>query len=209
MDSIKEEPISDWITQLRLGDPRAADHLWHCYFHRIARLARRHLGAAPRRVADEEDIAISVFDAVCRGSREGRFQQLRTRKDLWHLFIAIVAHKTIDQLRRENRKKRGGRSVRGHSVFHDAAHKESGDFDRMSDREQSPSCFNMLKEQRHRLLAVLRNDTLRRVALGRLEGYSNREIAQRLGLSVRSVERKLRLIRDDWSRELFRNYRGK
>jgi hypothetical protein len=31
-----------------------------------------------------------------------------------------------------------------------------------------------------------------------MEGYSNREISERVGCALRSVERKLQLIRDIW-----------
>ena len=53
-----------------------------------------------------------------------------------------------------------------------------------------------------RLLACLGDGELRSVALWKLEGLSNDEIAQRLGCVRRSVERKLQLIREVWSYEL-------
>lgn len=46
-----------------------------------------------------------------------------------------------------------------------------------------------------------RDDTLRRIALMRMEGYSNSQIAESIGVSERSVERKLNLIRSDWAGE--------
>jgi DNA-directed RNA polymerase specialized sigma24 family protein len=42
---------------------------------------------------------------------------------------------------------------------------------------------------------------VRRLALAKMEGYSNEETAQKLELSVSSVERKLRLIRQTWREE--------
>ena len=39
---------------------------------------------------------------------------------------------------------------------------------------------------------------VRELALARMEGYSNEEIAQRLGCSVRTVERRLHLVRTKW-----------
>jgi len=48
----------------------------------------------------------------------------------------------------------------------------------------------------------LSDDTLRSVATLRLEGYSNEEAAAKLDVSVRTVERKLRIIRQVWSAEL-------
>ena len=49
-----------------------------------------------------------------------------------------------------------------------------------------------------RLLRSLADDTLRQVALMKMEGYTHEEIADRLGCSLRSVGRKLELIRRTW-----------
>jgi ECF sigma factor len=41
--------VTHWITQLKTGDPAAAQRLWECYFLRLVKLARKKLGGAPRR----------------------------------------------------------------------------------------------------------------------------------------------------------------
>ena len=51
------------------------------------------------------------------------------------------------------------------------------------------------------MLAALDDETLRRVALWKMEGYTNEEIADKLGVTCRSVERKLQRIRGKWTRE--------
>jgi DNA-directed RNA polymerase specialized sigma24 family protein len=48
------------------------------------------------------------------------------------------------------------------------------------------------------LLGRLRDDSLREVARLRMEGYTNEEVADRLGCSPRSVARKVELIRRRW-----------
>jgi DNA-directed RNA polymerase specialized sigma24 family protein len=47
----------------------------------------------------------------------------------------------------------------------------------------------------------LHDDSLCRIALQRMEGYNDEQIAAQMGCSLRSVERKLRLIRKEWLRE--------
>jgi DNA-directed RNA polymerase specialized sigma24 family protein len=47
-------------------------------------------------------------------------------------------------------------------------------------------------------LAQLPDDELRQIALLKLEGYTNEEIAARTGDSLRSVARRLVLIRRTW-----------
>jgi DNA-directed RNA polymerase specialized sigma24 family protein len=49
---------------------------------------------------------------------------------------------------------------------------------------------------------LLDNDTLRQIALWKMEGYTNEEIADRLKVTCRSVERKLRRIREAWAEEV-------
>jgi DNA-directed RNA polymerase specialized sigma24 family protein len=40
---------------------------------------------------------------------------------------------------------------------------------------------------------------LRDIAVAKLDGFTNDEIAERLGVQTRTVERKLRTIRELWS----------
>jgi DNA-directed RNA polymerase specialized sigma24 family protein len=59
-----------------------------------------------------------------------------------------------------------------------------------------------VQEEFSRLYGLLADGTLRQIARGRLVGYTNAELAALLHLSLRAVERKLQLIRRQWSQEL-------
>ncbi len=61
-----------------------------------------------------------------------------------------------------------------------------------------------MAEECRRLLGGLGDDTLRSVALWKMEGQTNREIAVRLGCIEQTVERKLRRIRGLWAQEVER-----
>ena len=58
-----------------------------------------------------------------------------------------------------------------------------------------------MAENMQELLDRLDDDEMRQVALGKLEGLTNKELAERLGISRRSVERKLGIIRGSWTPE--------
>jgi hypothetical protein len=60
--------VTRWIGQLQDGDALAAQQLWQRYFHRLVSLARQRLRGAPRRAADEEDVALSAFASFCRAA---------------------------------------------------------------------------------------------------------------------------------------------
>jgi DNA-directed RNA polymerase specialized sigma24 family protein len=56
-----------------------------------------------------------------------------------------------------------------------------------------------MADEYQRLLGLLGDVELRSVALWKVEGYTNEEIAEKLGCVVRSVERKLQRIRILWA----------
>jgi DNA-directed RNA polymerase specialized sigma24 family protein len=181
--------VSDWVRRLQSGDRTVAQKLWERYFQQLVRLARAKLGDTPRAAADEEDVALSAFDSFCCGAERGRFPQLSNRHDLWRLLVVITARKAADLAHYEQRQKRRGR---GNAV--------EVDLEQLVALEPTPEFAAQPAEECERLLRSLGDAELRRVALSKMEGYTNGEIAERLGCGLRSVERKLRLIRSTWKR---------
>jgi RNA polymerase sigma factor (sigma-70 family) len=191
--------VTRWIDDLKAGDASAARHLWRRYFDQLVRLARAKLGASPRAAADEEDVALSAFHSLCAGAARGRFARLDGRDDLWRLLVTITVRKALDQVQRQRRRKRGGGKVLGEA---DLAGKGPGAdavaLDRIAGDGPTPAMAAMLAEESLRLLEGLGDESLRRVARLRLEGYTGDEIAGHLGCNRRTVTRKLELIRRAW-----------
>ena len=185
--------ITRCINMLKRGDRAAAEELWDSYVHRLVALARVRLGGTPRRAADEEDVALSAFDSFYRRAECGQFARLTDRDDLWQILVLITERKAIDLMRREGRKSRGeGRVV----LFSDAEGKGPGD---VADPGPTPEFAAQVVDEFRDLLRRLGDDSLRSVALAKMEGYTNRQIADRLGCIEQTVERKLRSIRKIWS----------
>jgi DNA-directed RNA polymerase specialized sigma24 family protein len=187
--------ITHWIGQLKAGEPAAAQPLWEGYFQKMVQLARLKLQGLPRRAADEEDVALSAFHSFCRGAGAGRFPQLADRDSLWPLLMAITAHKAVDLVRRERRLKRGGPPPEA------GAPATEVEVEQVLGREPTPEFALQVAEECRRLLDRLGDEGLRAVALAKMEGYTNEEIAARLGCVPRTVERKLRMIRRLWGKE--------
>ena len=59
-----------------------------------------------------------------------------------------------------------------------------------------------MAERCQHLMDRLRDDQMREIARRKLEGYSNAEIANQLGVVERTVERRLGMIRDYWANEV-------
>lgn len=190
--------VSQWIIGAKRGESVAVQRLWERYFDRLVHLARKRLIATHRRVADEEDVALSAFASFCTAAEQGRFPDLSDRDDLWRLLIRITAQKAVDQIRHDSRKKRGGGRVLGESALKDLAGK-NGDqrLARMVGDDPSPEFAAIVAEQCRLLLDQLEED-LRAVAEAKMEGYTNQEIADRRTCSLSTVERSLRLIRKRW-----------
>jgi RNA polymerase sigma factor (sigma-70 family) len=191
--------VTRWLGQLQAGDPAAARQLWERYFRRLVGFARKKLRSAPRRAADEEDVALSAFDSFCRGAEQGRFADLADRDGLWRLLVVITARKSTHLRRDEGRQKRGG----GMHLVGDASRDPDGDsvLEQVISREPTPEFAAEMTDECERLLRSLDDDYLRAVALLRMEGYSVEEIAARLGCVARTVKRKLKYIRDIWEKE--------
>jgi hypothetical protein len=101
------------------ADSAATRALWERYFPQLVRLARKELElrGAPRRAADEEDVAASVMESLFRAAEEGRLPDLADRDDLWRLLLRMTARKVVDLKRHEARQRRGGGRVRGESAL--------------------------------------------------------------------------------------------
>jgi DNA-directed RNA polymerase specialized sigma24 family protein len=195
--------VTVWITRLKAGDRAAVQPLWDAYFRRLVGLARKKLRHTRRRVEDEEDVALAAFDSFCRGAAAGRFPRLGDRQDLWPLLIRITERKAYDAALHEHRQKRGGGRVRGGSAFLDFSGGEAsaGGIDRVVGNEPTPEFAAQLAEEFRRLLELLADPELQNIVVWKMEGYSNTEIAKKLGCVPDTVGRKLKVVRAIWSKK--------
>ncbi len=193
--------ITHWIHEIKRGESAAANALWERYFEKLVRLARRKLDGMPRGIADEEDVALSAFDSFCRAAAKGRFPDLADRDGLWRLLIQMTARKAVDLIRYNERKKRKvfGESAIGDTDATDAT--EAQGFAQVIGDEPTPEFAAMVTEEYERLLALLEDPELEAIAIAKMEGFKNAEIARDRGCSVRTVERQLHLIRRKWEQE--------
>src|SRR5262245_10927728 len=197
-----EGSITRWVTALKGGDLAAAQPLWERYYRQLVALARKKLQTARRREADEEDAVQSAFHSFFQGVADGRFPQLRDRDNLWRLLVVITARKALDQLAHERAKRRGGGTLQGESrIFPGAAGWDEAAIEQVVGEEPTPEFAAQVAEQYQRLLDLLGDETLRQVAVWKMEGFTNDEVAARLDCSLRTVARKLDTIRIIWSQE--------
>lgn len=182
--------VTQWLGLLQAGDAVGAQLLWQRYFHRLVGLARKKLHGNAAPLGDEEDVALSAFHSFCQAAEAGRFPQLTDRKDLWQVLVMLTARKAWALARHEGRQKRGG-----------DARASDADLEQIIGHEPSPEFAAQMAEEIQHLLGKLDDDDLRKVALWKLEGWTNEEIAGKLDCVLRTVERKLNMVRQIWSQE--------
>jgi RNA polymerase sigma factor (sigma-70 family) len=157
------------------------------YFDRLVQLARRRLQQLPGMANYDEDLALRAFYSVYRGIQDSnRPLPLTGRDDLWRLLAARTILRAIDLMRRH----RPGQVANDH------------DLELLLTREPTPEDAAAMADECRHLLDLLEEPDLRQIALWKVEGYTNEEIATRLDCVPRTVERRVRRIRLLWKHEL-------
>lgn len=195
-----DKSVTIWIDGLRQGSEMSAQQLWERYFSQLVRMAAKKLPRSARRDFDEEDVALSAFHSLCEGVKAGKFPRLDDRDSLWSLLVVITARKAMHRMRSATARKRGGGDVQGESVFlgsPDADSKSRG-MNQIIGREPTAEFAAEICEESERLLSLLPDEAMRNLALLKMEGRSNKEAAKELNCGLRTVERRLGLIRKIW-----------
>ncbi len=197
-----DNSVTRLIEGVKSGDSQDIERLWHRYFRRLIRLAGARLPGHCRRAFDEEDVALSAFHSFCDRAGRGQFPQLTDRGDLWRLLAILTVRKAIVAMRYHTRQKRGGGHVTGESVLAARDDSEMPGLSEFLSREPTPEDAAQFSDACDYLFGKLEGLTLKTIALRKLHGYTNAEIARELGITSRTIDRKLRLIRAVWEEEV-------
>lgn len=187
----KTQSVTRWINELKKGDAAAADLLWQFLQSRLIALASRQVGFSVS--YDKEDVALDAFATLCDGIREGRYE-IANRNALWSLLGVITINGARKRSRNEKRLRRGGSFTRTKS--------NDKTLDSITTNELSPEDSYFALEECKRLLSILPNENLKRLAVLKVDGYTNEEVAEIMNCTRRSVQRRLKLIREIWTNEL-------
>lgn len=198
----EDESVTVLLDALKAGDDQAAAQIWRKYSRKLIELARGRLIRSRRSsTGEEEDVALSAFNSFCAGALKGRFPELEGRDNLWRLLVRITFRKARKRLRSELTLKRGaGRTLRMSDLEREDAQVDS--FLVVADPHPSPMLAAILEEEVRLLLETLDEGPLRKIAQDKLDGFTNEEIAERLGCARQTVSRKLEIIRKTWLVEL-------
>ena len=200
-DMISDGSVTRLIQLLRSDDAAARDLaarlIWQRYFHDLLELARKNLDRRIRRREDEEDVLQSMYKSFCLRQQRGEFD-LAGRDALWKLLVTITLRKARNAA---NKHMRDRRDIAREQTIADRDESGSAHWalEQMDAAGPSPAEAALLNEALERRLEALADPELRQIALWRLEGYTNREIAARLDCTERAVERRMERIRSKWT----------
>jgi RNA polymerase sigma factor (sigma-70 family) len=181
------QSITQLIRDMQEGRASAVGPLLAHYFERLVQLAHKRLRSLPEIACYDEDIALRSFESLCRRMRDpARPLSVAGRDDLWRLLATRTVSRTIDLIRRH----RAG-DGQGHEAL-----------ESILSREPTPEDAAEVADECRRLLDLLDEPELRQIALWKVDGYTNEEIAARLDCVPRTIERKVSRIRLLWRHEL-------
>jgi DNA-directed RNA polymerase specialized sigma24 family protein len=139
-------------------------------------------------VANSQNVCFTPKRLLPSCARRSVAMSSQESDSLWRLLVCLAAHKAIDHARRERSLKRCG-----------GAGREEVDLEQVMGSESTPAFAAQVGEECQQLLAALPTEELRSLAVWRMEGWTIQEIADRLGRSVTTVNRKLDVIRQVWT----------
>jgi RNA polymerase sigma factor (sigma-70 family) len=186
MASLDTQSVTRLIRAAQQDRDSAVGPLLAAYFDRLVQLARKRLQDLPGMANYDEDLALRSFYSVYRRVRDPeRPLQLTGRDDLWRLLATRTISRAIDLIRRHRPGEVPG----------------AFDPEQLLAREPTPEEAIATADECRRLLDLLEEPELRQIALWKVEGYTNEEIAARLDCVPRTVERKVSRIRLLWKHE--------
>lgn len=195
--------VTRLLGQLRSKDPsvrnEAATALYKGYCEVLLDLACQNLDQRLQRRVGAEDVVQRTFKSFFLRQQRGQYD-LADRQDLLRLLVRMTLNKVRTTATRESRRRR---DYRRDQTATGADADTKGDDGWLLERAKrgapTPAEAAALAEEAEQRLAQLPED-LRAIALYKLEGHTNAQIAglPDMGCSVRTVERKLQLIREAW-----------
>lgn len=186
LESSDAELVDLW----RAGDEDAATILHERHLARLLNLVGRHLADKFNSRLDPDDVVQSVFRSIFRLTREGRFE-FEGDSDFWKLLLTMALNKVRNTVRHHQA---GKRTPAAESISTSADGVDGYIVNRLSSQptlQEIVSFADMLE------LVLEQLDPNQQLLIQyRIEGYTQKEIAQKLGVDDRTVRRMFANIRN-------------
>ena len=192
--------VTDWITQLRNGHSSACDKLWPFYLQRLTAIISQKLESSRTEVSDEEDVLIDTCEVCFRKIKEGVYPNISSRHDLWRLLTKIATRKAIDQIRRSRKGVDRLRLDSTQTIHSSSSSFEVNHIDNFAGAEPTPEFAAMVADESRYRLSKLPKKMVEVVKL-RMQGFTLKEISEKTGISLPTVQRYISFVRETWSQD--------
>lgn len=199
-----EGSVTRVIRRMQSGDPDGAALIWQRFYTRLRAQVKERLGSPSRTLGDEEDVALESLTELFQGLLKGKYPALDNRESLWKLLVTVASRNVIDEVNKERRLKRGGGRVVNESGMGTGIESTPGILSQIPSSDPSPEVKLMIAERCTEMLDALEDEQLQSIALLKTAGSTNQEVADKLAISLRSVERRLNEIRERWGAQISR-----
>lgn len=186
-----DKDLTERIGDLAQGDQDAAQWLVDRYYVQLAGLAKKKLSTMPPQVADDEGAVISAFRSFFSGVKAGQFPDLDSRDDLWKVLVTLTARKAVAQIRHHWRGRGEGGNMRA-----------ALDVGELESHQPTPEEAASFLDECQARIDALPDDRMREIVLLRLEGWDTEQIADRLQVHRRTIQRKLALAQQSWQEQM-------
>ena len=194
----RRDPTTLIIRRLRSAElavrESAAADLWRRLMPSLLSFADRRIDRRLARRESAEDVVQSACTSFFIRHARGELN-VEDSSQLWNVLLTITSRKICNLARRHSRARRDFRREK----VEPADRSSSGPRQQLESIAPPPAEAAALQEALAARLDAL-PENLRQIAVWKLEGYTNEEIAalDKLDCAVRTVERKLARIRQLW-----------
>ena len=175
--------VTSLIDRLAQGDRSAIDPLWKRFWGRLTKRGQQLVHQNELRHGDEEDIAQVVFLDVMQRIADRKVKSVESRKHLWRLMELAAYHRAVDLFRQETADKRT-QDLTDPPTYQEA-------------KDPPPGFFVSLEDDLESISSRV-DGRSKTIVMMIYHGHSLAEVAERLQITPRTVQRKLALIRDAW-----------
>jgi DNA-directed RNA polymerase specialized sigma24 family protein len=206
-----DETTTIIVNKIAAGDRMALEEFVHCYNWKTIRMADRYLRRLRTHLVtcDAEDAVNDTLAKFYRRAVDGGLPRVAASAEFWNIFFTMMKDVIRLALRQDAAIRRGGT---GSCRSRDERRRRDGPggsarpwredfaFDRLSVDDAyailpPQQDLMLIRLQVEEFLQHLHDPILRRIAMLRLEAYTNVQIAELLELNKRTIERKLVAIR--------------
>lgn len=183
--------VTHWIRELKGGNQSAIERLWNRYYLSLSSKARTLFGKRSRAVQDEEDIAAAALDFLL----SDKLHNINNRQELIKVLVTITRNKVCDHKRRTGALTRGGGRV---STICDLDVPLREHVENLQSKLDGPEIVAKVRDLYRHLKKSLPDEELQLICELRVNGAPIEEIAEKLGVAMRTVERRIKLIQTIW-----------